>query len=1602
MGRGRRLHKKLNSLVSGSGSEGLSVPFNSRLISDSVSLVPDDEIHGELGLATLYEPSCPTGAAADIVFVHGLGGGSRKTWSYSPARHHYWPQAWLSNDPDFADVRIHSFGYKSDWAERQSSILNIHDFAESLVGELKNHPSIRRSNTRIIFVCHSMGGCVAKKAYILARQDPTCKDLAGRVHSMFFLGTPHRGSDLAAILQRLSVIAWGSKPFVADLIPHSSMLTEINDTFRHYASGLRLWSFYETLPVKPRWLNKIVVEKQSATLGYPDEEIVSMNADHRELCKFDSQDDPNYKILRNALHTAVDVLRSLPPWNLAPSQLHGDSTSARQDLSNESVRKRLRSLLGILSYPEDNLEMLKLCQQPGSCRWFSESEHFVSWRGDASPGILWLTGRPGSGKSVLASHVIEQVTSSGALCSYFFFTQREANKSTLNDCMRSLAFQMSMQDIQVADKLLQILDEGMTWDTIDELSVWRRLFINGVFKSPSVSQHHWIIDGVDECTNFKALFAKRIVATLPTGLRLFATSRHLDEIERGLASLGSRVSLQSLSDTDTLADMRRFATSRLKELGRLENDESIAMMCEKILAKSSGSFLWVRLVLQEFEDVWTLEAMDAILTEVPIDLQDMYRRMLQLIENNKRGSRLARSILMWSALACRPLTTEELLVAVKLDGHETPQNMRKATPSLCHQLVFVDKTDRVHILHATVREFLLDENLYSEFPTYSIIEHGYIGSLLLRYLVSNISKLDIPPKRRSTGLRSFEKPACTSSSELYLLDYAARFFSEHIYQATQREGVLMDELCTFLNGKAILSWIERVARLGNVGDIIRTATNLRGYLDRRNKGQLPVNPSVYLINDWVIDLIRVTARFGSQLLACPSSIHYIIPSICPSESIISKTFAKETRTLTIDVVGIRSDIWDDCWARIDFAEARPISSSSGTRFLAIALTTGHIELYDQHSAQRLTDFHHDGTAYMVGFSDDGEYLASFDRRTVAIWQLKSGERRFWFPLPSRTIAFAFLGGNQLLCAFESGELTKWNLDSGEHETACWRDVHDENKYGASVIPEHPPSCAAFSTTGSMAMLAVGYRKHPIFIWNALELQLLGQCDAVENNGLDDMTFNPNPEITALIVSYNDGRLCLFDYTTTLLAFTRPDVFAMSIACSPDGNSLVTGSNRGMLEIFRFEHDHLGNMVLVPIYRVQAFDDNIYKVAFGADGRRVIELHYQQCCIWVPAALIRKQKNVSDIVPTFSMVGTDDSELSEITTAPVVSSNGCCVIVGKSNGDVSVFSAVDGGELGVLYKHGCGVEVVRVAIGEARNLVVSADDSGRVLVAQLTMSLPDCSAARVLPAAHIIQDRRLRTSVHNLLLDPSNYRLLITGNFASSLWDLSSSRMLGSIPHHTTYYPAFFQHPTNDAWFVGLDYYTASMFYWSDCQELTSANGITSYAVVNETFLTGRSSCYVRQDFVIEFLDRGLAEAPRIYVWPTSAFDQATLPGHREQLATEVDLDAIGTDILAVLGILGQSTILLVDVNLWVYSMELPLTQIPLHVYASFLPEPTGQKLSPVCVRRHFFGLSEWRTTGARLRCAVAQRNGRTDFVISSRRHIIIVKHGLESWEDMTI
>ena len=99
---------------------------------------------GSLGLNLLH---CPSDPHLDFIFVHGLAGGSSKTWCLDDDPTLFWPKAWLPREPAFRNVRIHSYGYDADWTSTKvTHTLNIHDFGRQFLERLRTSDCLSSSN----------------------------------------------------------------------------------------------------------------------------------------------------------------------------------------------------------------------------------------------------------------------------------------------------------------------------------------------------------------------------------------------------------------------------------------------------------------------------------------------------------------------------------------------------------------------------------------------------------------------------------------------------------------------------------------------------------------------------------------------------------------------------------------------------------------------------------------------------------------------------------------------------------------------------------------------------------------------------------------------------------------------------------------------------------------------------------------------------------------------------------------------------------------------------------------------------------------------------------------------------------------------------------------------------------------------------------------------------------------------------------------------------------------------------------------------------------------------------------------------------------------
>ncbi|KAK4667919.1 LOW QUALITY PROTEIN: uncharacterized protein QC764_0111100 [Podospora pseudoanserina] len=275
-------------------------------------------------------PACASGLPTradgiDIIFVHGLGSNPDSTWR---ATKHATRQATTADIPEEAvtdneqfvnwvsdflpsdlfrrDVRLFFYNYDSYW-KRDA----VHTRLTNLGNELLEHiggirMSEREQSRSLIFVAHSFGGLVVKRALVQARASRDFGHVAEHAQTIIFLGTPHRGTSfgLWGWLAAKGLQPLGSNPSIlADLEYDSFSLHDLHKDFMAVApDDLRVFNFFEKRPTRilRLWfvrLERFCVHEQSATYEGRNVRNIGLSVDHYGLNKFASKNESYQSIL---------------------------------------------------------------------------------------------------------------------------------------------------------------------------------------------------------------------------------------------------------------------------------------------------------------------------------------------------------------------------------------------------------------------------------------------------------------------------------------------------------------------------------------------------------------------------------------------------------------------------------------------------------------------------------------------------------------------------------------------------------------------------------------------------------------------------------------------------------------------------------------------------------------------------------------------------------------------------------------------------------------------------------------------------------------------------------------------------------------------------------------------------------------------------------------------------------------------------------------------------------------------------------------------------------------------------------------------------------
>ncbi|KAK2026075.1 ankyrin repeat-containing protein, partial [Colletotrichum zoysiae] len=688
------------------------------------------------GLTPLYEAE--GGADVDIIAVPGLGSHALGSWK-SPNGDQVWLRDFLPKE--IPTIRVLLYGYDTVLPGSLSK-QSIKDLGNALLERITAFREGDDTNRRpIVFVGHSLGGLLIKEALVQARRrrSEIKSDFSKATFGLLFFGVPNLGLRNEQL--RTLVRGQPNEGLINDLLVDddsepSSYLKGLADQFSETCRDYyRVVSFFERslsptieLGKDGEWRKtgrpSLLVTGDSATstglVAAADEDNIPLNTDHSGLVKFNNKSQGDYSIVRERIkklsrEAKVEVAKRFARHDLYV-QHSAESEACLNSLAFPDIYGRQNSIEPTVA---------------GTCDWIFSHQSFLQWT-EQKQGLLWIMGKPGSGKSTILKHALHKAPylygPDTVVVSFFFHGRGNEMQKNQLGLFRSLLHQLlwqvpgALSDLVDAykQKTRTIGKHGEEWD-------WDLLTLRGFLESalPRVLKRLPVIifiDALDECGEGSAV---QLIQYLKALLASFAPTEYRLRICfscRYYPVVNSKHGLNILLDKENQADIITYVQTKFND----DPDEHIE---DLIVRHADGVFMWaqfvVERVLQLKRQGEPRSKIEAEVMKTPQDLEDFYHGLIEKVQNRVETLRLAQ----WICFSTRPLTTDELswAMAYQLDctyrsieewrnseTFITPNNMDTRLKFLScglAEIVISGRQRVVQFIHQSVKDYFINRGL---------------------------------------------------------------------------------------------------------------------------------------------------------------------------------------------------------------------------------------------------------------------------------------------------------------------------------------------------------------------------------------------------------------------------------------------------------------------------------------------------------------------------------------------------------------------------------------------------------------------------------------------------------------------------------------------------------------------------------------------------------------------------------------------------------------------------------------------------------------------------------------------------------------------------
>ena len=354
---------------------------------------------------------------------------------------------------------------------------------------------------------------------------------------------------------------------------------------------------------------------------------------------------------------------------------------------------------------EDELDRLSSRCQPDTCDWLFKHAKIVSWTTDEPSGLLlWLKGIPGSGKSVLCSQLVNHLRTAEDCTVAFYFCNSYSNQNHCLQILKSIAAQLLRSHRETASYVVQEFANQGQKPSITKL---RKLLANMQRKKTRI-----VVDGLDEIegSEHSQVLAEldRLTKSKDAACKVLVSSREDSTINKVLRQKAT-LSLTEEQE-DICKAIQIFVKHEIRDLRDRFRDSILDTISQKLIEKAGGMFLWVRLVIATFEDVYSIQELLMAVDSLPKGLDGAYGRIIERIQKDMSESNRAKAvrILSWIAFSCRPLKVHELLDGVTLhEGNlllNETSRLEVSVLDLCKPIIEGTHDKVVEFVHFSAKE----------------------------------------------------------------------------------------------------------------------------------------------------------------------------------------------------------------------------------------------------------------------------------------------------------------------------------------------------------------------------------------------------------------------------------------------------------------------------------------------------------------------------------------------------------------------------------------------------------------------------------------------------------------------------------------------------------------------------------------------------------------------------------------------------------------------------------------------------------------------------------------------------------------------------------